>query len=182
MPRSGRRGPSGERCPPRFVAASWGFAALVFLQLGLGALVAGLRAGLMYNEWPSMGGRFVPGEAFGLSPWWRSVLDDGATAQFVHRLTAYAIVVAAIALAIAATRTGSPRLARRAQSLAGLALAQAALGVLTLVLVVPLPLALAHQTLALLLFGMAVANASATQRDAAPLPGTDIVRAAALRA
>ena len=150
-----------------YVAAAWAFAALVFAQLGLGALVAGLRAGRIYNEWPTMGGKFAPGEAFGLDPWWRSLIDDGATAQFDHRLIAYLVVAAALALAVSAAR-GAPgtRFARRALALAGLALAQVALGIVTLLMVVPVPLGLAHQALALLLFGMAVAHASATQRDA----------------
>jgi cytochrome c oxidase assembly protein subunit 15 len=150
-----------------FVVAGWGFAALVFAQLGLGALVAGLRAGRIYNEWPAMGGRFLPGEAFSLSPWFRSALDDGATAQFDHRLLAYVVVVAAIAMAALAARTEPrSRMAARTRALAALALAQAALGVLALLFVVPIPLALAHQALALVLFGMATAHASATQRDA----------------
>ncbi len=169
MPRSGTTAPRDAAVPRGFVAAGWAFAALVFVQLGLGALVAGLRAGRIYNEWPSMGGRFMPGEAFALSPWYRSALDDAATAQFDHRLAAYCVVVAALAM-VAAAAMGGPgkRVAARTRALLLLALAQAALGVLALVYVVPIPLALAHQALALVLFGMAVAHASATQRDAAP--------------
>ena len=40
--------------------AAGSFAALVFVQLGLGALVAGLRAGLVYNSWPLMDGHWIP--------------------------------------------------------------------------------------------------------------------------
>ena len=157
-----------ERYAYGFVAAAWGFAALVFAQLGLGALVAGLRAGRIYNDWPTMGGRFLPGEAFGLTPWFRSIVDDAATAQFDHRVLAYGVVAAAVALAIAPTRAApGTKMASRAKILAGLAFAQAALGIATLLFVAPIPLALAHQALALALFGMAVAHASATQRDLA---------------
>ena len=155
-----------ELYPAGFQAAACGFAALVFAQLGLGALVAGLRAGRIYNDWPFMGGRWLPSEAFSLSPWFRSLVDDAATAQFDHRLIAYIIVVAALALAVAASRAApGTRMARRARILAAIALAQAALGIATLLFVAPIPLALAHQALALALFGMAVAHASATQRD-----------------
>jgi len=157
-----------ERFGEGFVAAGRGFAALVFAQLGLGALVAGLRAGRIYNDWPLMGDRFLPAEAFGLDPWFRSLVDDAATAQFDHRLLAYGVVIAALALAATAARI-APRtkMALRAKILAGLALAQAALGIFTLLYVAPLALALAHQAFALVLFGMAVAHASATQRDCA---------------
>ena len=72
--------------PRGFAASAAAFAALVWLQLGLGALVAGLRAGLIYDTWPLMGSRFVPAEAFASL----SVpLDDPATAQFDHRMLAY---------------------------------------------------------------------------------------------
>ena len=57
----GRRAPA----PRGFVIAAAAFALLAYVQLGLGALVAGLRAELVYNTWPLMGDRFLPGEAFG---------------------------------------------------------------------------------------------------------------------
>jgi cytochrome c oxidase assembly protein subunit 15 len=166
--------------PSGFVAASWGFATLVFAQLGLGALVAGLRAGRIYNEWPTMGGKFMPSEAFTLSPWYRSIVDDAATAQFDHRLLAYVVVAAALGLAIAASRAApTTKMAVRTRVLGGLALAQAGLGVAALLFVVPIPLALAHQALALALFGMAIAHASATQRDVVRSARTATVGAAA---
>ena len=140
----------------------------MFVQLGLGALVAGLRAGRIYNTWPTMGGNWLPSETFGLSPWPVSILDDATTAQFDHRLVAYAVVAWALAMALAAVRAApGTGYARRCGVLACVALAQAALGVFTLVWVVPIGLALAHQALALLLFGLAVAHASATSRDRA---------------
>jgi cytochrome c oxidase assembly protein subunit 15 len=163
-----------EAAPAGFAFAAVGFVALVFGQLGLGAIVAGLRAGLVYNTWPLMDGRIIPEGAFALSPWPRSIIDDVATAQFDHRLVAYLVVAYAIAQAWAALRVApGSALARRAMALAGLALCQAALGIFTLVWVVPIGLALAHQALALLLFGMAVAHMGATslegnEREKAP--------------
>ena len=155
-----------EKFREGFVGATWGFVALVFAQLGLGALAAGLRAGRIYNDWPLMGGRFVPSEAFGLTPWARSLFDDPATAQFDHRLVAYVALIFAIALAVAASRSApGTRMASRAKIVAVVACVQVVLGVVTLVFVVPLTAALAHQAVALILFGLAVANASATERD-----------------
>jgi cytochrome c oxidase assembly protein subunit 15 len=156
--------------PPRRAPASAGFvacaaalAALIFVQLGLGALVAGLRAGLTDNTWPLMSGKFLPEGLFGLTPWPVSIVDDVTTAQFDHRLVAYLVVLFALAQAYAAWRRApaSP-LARRAATLAALALLQAGLGIATLLLVVPIGLALVHQALALLLFGAAVAHWRAT--------------------
>jgi cytochrome c oxidase assembly protein subunit 15 len=158
----------GEKFRNGFIGAAWGLVAVVFLQLGLGAVVAGLRAGRIYNDWPLMGGRLVPSEAFGLRPWMRSLFDDPATAQFDHRLVGYIALVFAIALAVSAARSApETRMATRTKIVAAAACVQVLLGIVTLVFVVPLHAALAHQAVALILFGLAVANASATERDMA---------------
>ena len=109
-----------------------------------------------------MGSGFLPGEAFASL---RSMLDDPATAQFDHRLIAYAIVAFALAQAIAALGCAPSALARRTALLAGVAGLQAGLGVATLLFVVPIPLALAHQAVALILLGLAVWHWRATQMD-----------------
>ena len=126
-------------------------------------MVAGLRAGLVYNTWPLMSGKWLPEGLFGLTPWPASIVDDVTTAQFDHRIVAYLVVVFALVAAFAAYRRApGSSLAWRAAGLVGLALAQAALGVATLLFVVPIGLALAHQAMALLLFGAAVAHWRAT--------------------
>jgi len=125
--------------------------ALVFLQVGLGALVAGTRAGLTYNSWPLMDGRFFPpAEALlSLKPLWANFLDNGLTVQFQHRMAAYLALLLGLFHAFHISRERLARRAvRRALALALLILAQAGLGVTVLVLAVPLPAALAHQALA----------------------------------
>jgi cytochrome c oxidase assembly protein subunit 15 len=151
-----------------FVASAVALAALIFVQLGLGALVAGLRAGFTDNTWPLMSGEFLPHGLFGLTPWPASIVDDVTTVQFDHRLVAYVVVLFALVQAYAAWRRapGSP-LARRAAALAALALVQAGLGIATLLFVVPIGLALAHQALALLLLGAAAAHWRATSLERA---------------
>ena len=152
-----------EAAAPRFAAASGVLAALVFCQIGLGALVAGLRAGLTYNTWPLMDGRLIPDGLFNLSPWPRNLFEDVTTVQFDHRLVAYLVVAVALGHAVAVMRAApGTALAWRALALAALALAQAALGVLTLLLVAPIWAGLLHQAFAMLLFGMAVVHWRAT--------------------
>ena len=155
-----------EGASRRFAVLSGAIAILVFCQIGFGALVAGLRAGLIYNTWPLMDGRLIPGGLFNLSPWWRNLFEDVTTVQFQHRLLAYLVVALALWQAIAAARA-APRtaLARRATAVGLLALSQAALGMLTLVLVVPIWAGLLHQAFAMLLFGMAVAHWRATSLE-----------------
>jgi cytochrome c oxidase assembly protein subunit 15 len=158
-------GPRSNTAPRGFATSAWIFAALIFCQLGLGALLAGLRAGLIYNTWPLMGSSLVPGEAFRPSAL-KAIFGDAATAQFDHRTIGYAVVAFAIVQAIAALRgaPGSPLLSR-AVVLAAVALMQVGLGIATLLAAVPLELALAHQALALALFGLAVVHLRATEME-----------------
>src|SRR4051794_29851785 len=115
--------------------------ALVLLQIALGGLVAGSKAGFTYNTWPLMDGAFLPAGSglFSVQPWVENFVDNVLLVQLNHRLVAYAIVVFAVWHAWTAVRQAGPRpkAARRATALAGLALAQMALGIATLVLVVP---------------------------------------------
>ncbi len=154
---------SRQRAPASraFSLSAAAFAALVYVQVGLGALVAGLRAGLIYDTWPLMGSRFVPSEAFGTLA---SILEDPATAQFDHRTIAYVVLAFALIQAIAALHA-PPALARRTLLLAAVAALQVALGVATLLLSVPILVALAHQATALVLFGVAIWHWTATRME-----------------
>ena len=157
--------PRAATAPGGFAISAWIFAALVFCQLGLGALVAGLRAGLIYNTWPLMGSSLVPGEAFRPNTL-QAIFGDAATAQFDHRMIGYAVVAFAIVQAIAALRAApASLLARRAMVLAAIALLQVGLGIATLLAVVPIELALPHQALALALFGLAIVHLRATEME-----------------
>ena len=71
------------------------FAVLVYFQMLLGALVAGLHAGLIYNTWPDMNGRVLPEDPFFSRPWWINFFENPGLAQFDHRIGAY--IVAAFA-------------------------------------------------------------------------------------
>ena len=80
---------------------------LTFVQLYLGALVAGLRAGKVYNTWPDIDGALVPSAArlFFEAPWWRNLFDNTLTVQFEHRMTAYALFALAVLHALDAIRS-----------------------------------------------------------------------------
>ena len=89
---------------------------LVLFQIYLGALVAGLHAGLTYNTWPLMDGAIIPGDLFVIEPAWRNLFENPKTVQFIHRMFAYAVLVVALwhAFATVAGRAGhdpcAPRL------------------------------------------------------------------------
>jgi cytochrome c oxidase assembly protein subunit 15 len=135
--------------------------ALTLLQIGLGALVAGSRAGLTYNTWPLMDGVFIPSleGLFIVRPLIENFADNPLTVQFNHRMVAYALFAVVLWHAFAAWRSGAAaRIIRRAAALAGLVTAQAGIGIATLLLQVPLALGLLHQAFAILVLGMATAH------------------------
>lgn len=135
---------------------------LILLQIALGGLVAGSKAGFTYNTWPLMDGALMPPAAvlFSRQPWIENVVDNLALVQFNHRLMAYLVVAVALWQAVAVGRAApqSPA-ARRTAVIAGLALTQMTLGILTLILVAPLWAGLSHQILAMGLLALAVAHA-----------------------
>ncbi|MCB1539914.1 MAG: COX15/CtaA family protein [Rhodoblastus sp.] len=126
-------------------------------QIFLGALVAGLRAGLTYNTWPLMDGRFVPPveHLFKNDPWWMNFFDNITTVQFDHRMAAYALLALALLNAMFARQTG---VSRRGWAIVAMVLCQVGLGIATLIYSVPLSVALAHQALAMIVLGMTVGN------------------------
>lgn len=134
---------------------------LAFGQIALGGLVAGHDAGLTYNTWPMMDGRFVPTGLTTLQPLWLNLFDNVTTIQFNHRIGAYLLGAAAVAYWFAARSWGTPGAARRAMAIVLVVVAQIGLGILTLLHVVPIGLALAHQGMALVFLGLCVWNASA---------------------
>ena len=143
---------------------------LALIQIYLGGLVAGLHAGLTYNTWPLMDGKLVPDDLLLLQPAWRNFFESPKTVQFVHRIGAYVVFLAALWHMVATwrRRPGTTH-ARRATLLFVLVLLQASIGVATLVMEVPLHLALTHQAFALIVLGFASAHWRGT-KGSYPLP------------
>ncbi len=147
----------------RIRVSAIGLVALVLAQIYLGALVAGLRAGLIYNTWPLIDGALVPDAArlFFQEPLWRNFFENALTVQFDHRMLAYALLLAAVAHAIDLVRHVEARSAViGGAALAGVLVLQAGLGIATLLHGVPIDLALAHQGLAIVALTIAVLHAA----------------------
>jgi len=148
--------------PARLKIASVALVVLTFVQLYLGALVAGLRAGLVYNTWPDIDGSLVPAAArlWFETPWWRNLFDNALTVQFEHRMTAYALFVLAALHAFDAVRSraGMAAISGALWLLAAITV-QATLGILTLLNQVPIALALAHQAAAIAVLTLAILQA-----------------------
>jgi cytochrome c oxidase assembly protein subunit 15 len=147
--------------------------ALTFVQLYFGALVAGLRAGRVYNTWPEIDGALIPSadRLWFETPWWLNLFDNTLTVQFEHRMTAYLLFALAIAHAIDAVRSrGGSAVIAGAWWLVAAITVQATLGILTLLHQVPIDLALTHQAVAIVVLTLAVLQAERlaarrTERD-----------------
>lgn len=88
-----------ETRPARVTGFGAIVALILFIQLVYGALVAGLNAGLVTNEWPLMNGQWVPGVTHQGLSFFRMIVDDPAIVHFIHRWWAWVAVVALILLA-----------------------------------------------------------------------------------
>ncbi|WP_375412856.1 COX15/CtaA family protein [uncultured Bradyrhizobium sp.] len=156
----------GERPPCvaslRLKITGLGLLGLTFVQLYLGALVAGLRAGRVYNTWPDIDGALIPSAARLLfeQPWWRNLFDNTLTVQFNHRMAAYALSALAILHALDAVRSrAGTAVVNGAVALAAVIAMQAVLGILTLLYQVPILLGLAHQATAIVVLTLAILQA-----------------------
>ncbi|KAI9771393.1 MAG: Cytochrome c oxidase assembly protein cox15 [Geoglossum umbratile] len=139
-----------------------GLAVLVFVTAMSGGLVAGLDAGLIYNEFPYMGVGLTPPKselfsslysrrADGSDIWWRNMLENPSTAQLDHRILATTTFTAIMTLWAYTrfsprVRAAMPGLVKRGVTgVVHLVWMQALLGLGTLLYLVPIPLAAAHQ-------------------------------------
>ena len=126
-------------------------AAVVVLPLTIvaGGFVAGLHAGLIYNQFPGMGAGLFPADYAVLHPLLRNLTENAPAAQFDHRLLATLTALLVTAAALVGLQRSQPRAVRVAAACLGLAVIfQYGLGVVTLLWVVPVGLATAHQAVA----------------------------------
>ena len=152
--------------PARLTSVSALVAAVLFVQLLLGAWVAGLNAGHASYDWPLMNGRLVP-EVDLRQGWLWALTHDPYLLHFLHRWWAWIAVAALIWLA-RKVRNIDRRASVAIHSAFGI---QVLLGIATVMTGVALWLAVAHQLFGALLvaataWGMHVAGVSSTQHDA----------------
>jgi cytochrome c oxidase assembly protein subunit 15 len=145
------------RAPPRRGApwwALWLLTAALFLQIELGALLAGNDAGGAYPDWPTIGGSWIP-DGYALSL--HAATAEAGALQFNHRATGYLVALLCLALGLAAALRGRGPARALALALGALGLGQAALGVANLVTGSGLVLSSLHQAGAVALWCVAIA-------------------------
>lgn len=134
--------------------------AMIIVQIYLGALVAGIDAGLAYNTWPLIDGAFIPaaGRLWFETPWWRNLFENTLMVQFVHRMMAYLLVIVILGYAVTWLAASKRRGTNSALLLAATILIQVVAGILTLLHAVPITLALLHQVLAIAVLTVALVH------------------------
>ena len=125
----------------------------VFVQMVLGAFVAGLRAGRTFNTWPLMDGKFFPDGYFHNSASFNDLFETMAAVQFNHRIGAYLLAAGAVWFYLAARRAGYESRARLVLAAIGL---QIVLGIWTVLAATPIALGLLHQAGALMVLASAL--------------------------
>lgn len=130
---------------------------LVFLQVVSGAFVAGLHAGLIYNTFPLMDGHLIPRGIASMEPWYKNLLENITTVQFIHRLFALIVTFSIVTLWIKAQfdKYYIP-IKNSINFLMIMLIIQLTLGIATLILQVPIPLASLHQAGAMVLFSISI--------------------------
>jgi cytochrome c oxidase assembly protein subunit 15 len=129
---------------------------ILFIQLLLGGLTAGLRAGYVSNTWPLMNDRLIPE---GIQWWgslWMTLTSDSFLVHFLHRWWAILAAAAMLWMANHLNRAGETRLS---YALTATTLIQVMLGIGTVLTGVSLHIAVTHQVVGALLLAIAIAGA-----------------------
>ncbi|MFT4607985.1 MAG: cytochrome c oxidase assembly protein subunit 15 [Urechidicola sp.] len=155
----------------RLFQLSLGLLSLVLLTIVSGGFVAGMKAGLIFNTFPLMGGQWIPEGISALSPWYMNLFENKVTAQFGHRVLAIGTAILLFAWYIkgrslsVGQRLDSQRLTQSFKWIGMMVIIQVSLGLFTLLYHVPVPVASMHQAGALLLFSAMLINMHALRNQ-----------------
>ncbi len=118
---------------------------LVFFQILLGALVAGIDAGRGYIDWPMMNGEFLPSESFDYTPLWTNFFENPALVQFNHRILGYIIFLVALIVWFKSRASALASIKRAFSMVMVAVLGQMVLGIGTVLYAAPWHIAIIHQ-------------------------------------
>ena len=136
--------------------ALWSFAtvlmAFTFVQILLGALVAGIDAGRAYPDWPLMAGGFLPPDPFGLTPLWRNFFEDAGLVQFMHRMAGYVLFAFGVFCWWRARRSANESIKFAFNAVIAMMFLQMVIGIVTVLYSAPWQIAIVHQLGAVILW------------------------------
>lgn len=130
-------------------------AAVAFVQVLLGALVAGIDAGRAFPTWPLMGDSFFPADALyvaGGGPAWLAAFENPGLVQFDHRMAGYLLFVLVVVAWVVSRASVHPVTRRAFDWVLAMAAVQVVLGIFTVLHAAPLHLGITHQLGAVVLW------------------------------
>lgn len=140
----------------KLFSMSTGLMHLAFLQILIGALVAGIDAGRAYTGWPTMGGEWIPAAIWDGALGWRNFFENPALVQFIHRMAGYLLAIFAVVVWLRARRSPHPVTRGAFTVMIVMVAVQVGLGIMNVLNASPLPLALSHQLGAVALFTLII--------------------------
>jgi heme a synthase len=149
-----RRGREGK-----LFGLSTGLMHFAFLQILLGALVAGIDAGRGYPTWPLMNGQVFPTDAFyvpdgsgGSLPVWRALFENPGLVQFIHRMAGYLVFAFGVVVWLRGRRSSYQATQAAFHAVMAMLVLQMALGIATVLTVAHVHVAITHQIGAVILW------------------------------
>lgn len=91
---------SSTKAPRSLQIHGIGCLILIAATIIWGAFVAGLDAGLIYNQFPFMGKSLIPPDMWQLQPAWLNIIKNHAAVQFTHRWLAITTTIITLFYAI----------------------------------------------------------------------------------
>ena len=137
---------------PRLWMLSTVLLAITFVQILLGALVAGIDAGRDYIDWPLMAGGFFPPDPFQLTPVWRNFFEDAGLVQFMHRIAGYILFGFGVFVWWRARASANNSTKFSFNLILAMLILQMLLGIITVMSSAPWHLAILHQIGAVVLW------------------------------
>ena len=139
-------------------AKQWGMSTgllhFTFLQILLGALVAGIDAGRSYTDWPMMGGQWFPATAFSFEPMWRNFFESPGLVQFMHRVTGYLLAIFTVVVWLRGRKSSHPKTRFAFNAVLAAMALQIVLGIVTILYAAPAHIAIVHQALAVIVWAL----------------------------
>lgn len=139
----------------KLVGLSTGLMHFAFLQILLGALVAGIDAGRGFPTWPDMNGQFFPADAFyvpGGGGVWHAFFENPGLVQFMHRMAGYLLFAFGIVVWLRGRQSAHATTRGAFHAVMAMLVAQMVLGIITVLTAAHMHIAITHQIGAVILW------------------------------
>jgi cytochrome c oxidase assembly protein subunit 15 len=136
----------------KLYSMSTGLLHVAFIQILLGALVAGIDAGRSYTDWPLMAGSVLPPDMFYMTPVWSNFFENAGLVQFMHRVWGYLLIIFAIVVWRRGRRSAHAMTRGAFNAMMAALALQVILGITTVLYIAPWHLAILHQLLAVVVW------------------------------